>query len=98
MASKRKPSPTGPQIAFIDLFAGIGGFHLAFGNASKKLRVATKCVFVSEWDAAARKTYEHNFRKSDPHLFSAENKERLFSGDITKVKENEMPDFDILTG
>jgi len=98
MASKRKSSPAGPQIAFIDLFAGIGGFHLAFGNAGKKLGIATKCVFVSEWDAAARKTYEHNFKKTDPHLFTAENREKLFAGDITKVKENEMPDFDVLTG
>jgi len=46
------------EITFIDLFAGIGGFHLAFHN------VGAKCVFVSEWDEHARKTYEHNFRKS----------------------------------
>lgn len=83
------------QITFIDLFAGIGGFHLAFHNAG------AKCVFVSEWDEHARKTYEHNFRKIQPELFDkglfAEGKE-LFAGDITKVDEKNIPDFDILTG
>jgi DNA (cytosine-5)-methyltransferase 1 len=50
-------------ITFIDLFAGIGGFHLAFHDAG------AKCVFVSEWDEDARKTYEYNFRKIQPELF-----------------------------
>src|SRR3989339_91254 len=83
------------DITFIDLFAGIGGFHLAFHNAG------AKCVFVSEWDEDARKTYEHNFSKIQPELFEvglfAKGK-NLFAGDITKVNEKEMPDFDILTG
>ena len=83
------------QVTFIDLFAGIGGFHLAFHKAG------AKCVFVSEWDEHARKTYEHNFRKIQPELFEvglfAKGKNR-FAGDITKVDEKEIPDFDILTG
>ena len=37
-------------IRFIDLFAGIGGFHLAFHRAG------AECVFASEWDEHARKT------------------------------------------
>lgn len=73
---------------FIDLFAGIGGFHLAFHN------VGAKCVFVSEWNEYARKTYEHNFKKIQPNLF----KTGLFAGDITKVDERKIPDFHILTG
>lgn len=40
---------------FIDLFAGIGGFRLAMQN------LGGKCVFTSEWDKAAQKTYEANF-------------------------------------
>jgi LPXTG-motif cell wall-anchored protein len=44
-------------ITFIDLFAGIGGFHLAFHN------LGAKCVFVSEWDKPARETYKKNFEK-----------------------------------
>ncbi len=82
-------------ITFIDLFAGIGGFHLAFHNAG------AKCVFVSEWDDFARKTYEHNFKKIQPELFEkglfSKGKD-LFAGDITKVDAKDIPDFDILTG
>jgi DNA (cytosine-5)-methyltransferase 1 len=73
---------------FIDLFAGIGGFHLAFH------RLGAECVFASEWDDLARKTYEHNFRATASGLFSSEN----FKGDITKVNKKEIPDFDILCG
>ena len=45
------------KFKFIDLFAGIGGFHIAFHNAG------AECVFVSEWDNPAQKTYRHNFYK-----------------------------------
>ena len=77
-------------ITFIDLFAGIGGFHRAFHDCG------AKCVFVSEWDEAARKTYKANFQKLSPEIF--ENEDKLFAGDITKVKASDIPDFDILTG
>ena len=73
---------------FIDLFAGIGGFHLAFH------KVGAECVFASEWDEDARLTYERNFSKLSPKLFKSDN----FVGDITKVKKSEIPNFDILTG
>lgn len=92
MATKKK---TKHNIKFIDLFAGIGGFHLAFHKAG------AKCVFVSEWDQHARKTYEHNFRKIQPELFKeglfADGKS-LFAGDITKVDPKDIPDFDVLCG
>lgn len=78
------------EIKFIDLFAGIGGFHQAFHNEGGK------CVFVSEWDEAARKTYKANYEKISPEIFQDE--EHLFTGDITKVKAEDIPDFDILTG
>lgn len=71
---------------FIDLFAGIGGFHLAFHNAG------AECVFASEWDDSARLTYEANFSKISPNLF----KDGLFAGDITQVNKRKIPDFDIL--
>ena len=61
------------QFTFIDLFAGIGGFHLAFH------KVGAKCVFASEWDEFAHKTYKANFEKIEPDLFTAGN----FVGDIT---------------
>lgn len=41
---------------FIDLFAGIGGFHLALSS------FGAKCVFASEWDKDAKKIYEYNFK------------------------------------
>ncbi len=43
------------KLTFIDLFAGIGGFRLAFE------RVGAKCVFTSEWDKGCQETYEANF-------------------------------------
>lgn len=65
------------SFTFIDLFAGIGGTRLGFE------RNGGKCVFSSEWDKDAQKTYAANFNET-PH------------GDITKIKESEIPDFDIL--
>jgi DNA (cytosine-5)-methyltransferase 1 len=76
----------GKGYTFIDLFAGIGGFHIALHN------LGAKCVFVSEFDKYARQTYEHNFKKIVPELISSEN----FAGDITKIDEQDIPDFDIL--
>lgn len=49
------PPPATWDFTFIDLFAGIGGFRLAFQNAGGK------CVFTSEWDKYAKQTYEANF-------------------------------------
>lgn len=74
------------SFTFIDLFAGIGGFHLAMS------RLGGKCVFASEKDKYARKTYEHNFKKIDNQLFA----EGHFNDDIRNVVPSEVPDFDIL--
>lgn len=71
---------------FIDLFAWIWGFHIAFHN------VGWTCVFASEWDNYARKTYEFNHKKNIPELFKNKN----FAWDITLVDPKEIPDFDIL--
>ena len=64
---------------FIDLFAGIGGIRLGFES------VGGKCVFSSEFDEDACKTYEANFGEHP-------------SGDITKIDAKDIPDFDILLG
>ncbi|MDD3597294.1 DNA cytosine methyltransferase [Sulfuricurvum sp.] len=77
---------------FIDLFAGIGGFHIALHN------LGAECVFASEIDKYARETYKTNFIKISPELF----KKNHFNDDITSIKEEEIqetiPDFDILCG
>lgn len=65
---------------FIDLFAGIGGFHLALS------RLGMKCVFASEIDKDARSTYLQN------HHIDKE----LFNDDIRSIESNQIPDHDIL--
>lgn len=73
-------------LTFIDLFAGIGGFHLALHNLN------SHCVFASEIDTHARNTYQANFNKRAPNLFT----KNLFNEDITKIPVNHIPNFDIL--
>lgn len=64
---------------FIDLFAGIGGVRRGFETQGGQ------CVFTSEWDKYAKKTYLANF--SDGHYVV---------GDITKVSSDLVPDHDVL--
>jgi DNA (cytosine-5)-methyltransferase 1 len=42
-------------LKFIDLFAGIGGFHLALSSFN------IECVFASEWDKYSQNVYKENF-------------------------------------
>ncbi|WP_343102060.1 DNA (cytosine-5-)-methyltransferase [Romboutsia sp. MSSM.1001216sp_RTP31141st1_G3_RTP31141_220114] len=71
------------NINFIDLFAGMGGFHIALTKYN------ANCVFVSEIDKYARETYIHN------HIQNIENTDILY-GDITKIPEEDIPQHDIL--
>lgn len=68
-----------PKFTFIDLFAGIGGFRMAMQN------LGGKCIFSSEWDAQAQKTYLLNYGE-------------VPFGDITKedTKAFIPDDFDVL--
>lgn len=65
----------------IDLFAGIGGIRRGFDNAFGN-EIST--VFVSEWDENAQKTYRANYQDDCG-----------IAGDITKIKEEDIPAFDI---
>lgn len=71
------PPPKNPSFTFIDLFAGIGGFRIAMQEQGGK------CVFSSEWDLSAKKTYEANFGEV-PY------------GDIQKIDERDIPQHDVL--
>lgn len=71
------PPPQKGKFTFIDLFAGIGGIRLGYQT------LGGKCVFSSEWNKAAAKTYYYNFGE-------------MPSGDIQKIDPSSIPDFDIL--
>jgi DNA (cytosine-5)-methyltransferase 1 len=75
------PTPANPRFTFIDLFAGIGGFRIGM----QKLQ--GECVFTSEWDKMAQRTYYANFGE-------------IPFGDITKPETKErIPErFDIICG
>lgn len=80
MISRRCPKESVQcDFTFIDLFAGIGGIRKGFE------RVGGKCVFTSEWDEFAQKTYSNNYPS-----------ETAINGDITKVNAKDIPDHDIL--
>ena len=68
-----------PKFRFIDLFAGIGGIRLPFQQ------LGGDCVFSSEWDKFAQRTYAANYGE-------------VPSGDITQIVASDIPDHDILMG
>lgn len=70
-------------VKFIDLFCGIGGFRQAMDEACGENNLTPDCVFSSDTDLSCQLSYEENFG------------ERPF-GNITKIDENDIPDYDIL--
>ena len=70
-------NPDSAEFSFIDLFAGIGGIRLPFQKQGGH------CVFTSEWDKFAKKTYAANYGEV-PH------------GDITKIAASDIPKHDVL--
>lgn len=79
IAGKNATNYNNGEFTFIDLFAGIGGIRLGFES------IGGKCIFTSEWDSYAQKTYIANF--GDGHAIQ---------GDITKVDARDIPDHDVL--
>ena len=74
------------EVRFIDLFAGIGGLRLGFEQSFKKAGFKPVCAMTSEIKPYALQVLRHNFSHD------------CFVGDITKVKNAEIPDFDFLLG
>lgn len=50
------------KITFVDLFAGIGGFHLGVKQAAKKLKMDSDCLMAIDIDKKCRLTYERYFK------------------------------------
>jgi DNA (cytosine-5)-methyltransferase 1 len=80
-AEKQTGNPVDASFRFIDLFAGIGGLRFGFES------IGGRCVFTSEWDPNAQKTYALNFR--DNHVIG---------GDIREYSQNpsKIDDHDVL--
>jgi DNA (cytosine-5)-methyltransferase 1 len=75
------PANDSAKFTFIDLFAGIGGIRYGFEKQGGR------CVFTSEWNTYAQKTYLANFPHEEGHVMA---------GDITKVDAADVPDHDVL--
>jgi len=73
-------------VRFIDLFAGLGGIRLGFEQAFNEAGYKTKCVMTSEIKPHALKALEMNFKHEN------------LAGDITKVLDKDIPDFEFLLG
>lgn len=67
------------DFTFIDLFAGIGGIRLGFEAHGGQ------CVFTSEWNAYAQKTYRANFKN-----------DYIIEDDIKRINASDIPDHDVL--
>ena len=71
------PAPEVPEFTFIDLFAGIGGFRIPLQE------LGGKCVFSSEYNYHAQRSYEFNFGE-------------VPFGDITKLNVDIVPEHDVI--
>jgi DNA (cytosine-5)-methyltransferase 1 len=79
-ARSTSAGPRPVSFRFIDLFAGIGGLRIGFQG------IGGHCVFTSEWDANAQKTYALNFR--DNHPLAGDIRE--FALDPAKIAEHDV--------
>jgi len=71
------------ELSFIDLFCGIGGFHIAAANSARQLGLKATCQFASDIDEEAKDAYEANFGFRP-------------AGDITKIQAEAIPEHDVL--
>ncbi|CAN5452249.1 DNA cytosine methyltransferase [soil metagenome] len=70
-------------LRYIDLFSGIGGFHVAADMVSAERRLNMECVLAADIDKTCQRAYDENFGLK-PY------------GDITQLDENDIPDHDLL--
>lgn len=90
LASKPTPQNQSETLTIADLYAGIGGFHLAFHQ------IGIGCSLAVEKDKYARQTYEHNFSSLSPQLFA----KNQFFHDVDALADDpeQIHDFEILCG
>ncbi len=70
------PTPDNYTFKFIDLFAGIGGFRIAMQ------KLGGKCVYTSEWDKEAQRTYQANFGEMPFGDITEENTKKFIPDDF----------------
>lgn len=78
------------KFKYVDLFAGIGGFHIAMD------KLGGECVFACEIDKNCRLTYTENFNSKSSKIFTNLLPNNFFATDITKVEPKDIPDSDII--
>lgn len=87
-----------PEFDFIDLFAGIGGIRRGFEE------VGGRCVFTSEWNEPAVRTYKaNNYADPEAHSFNTDirevtlsHKDGLTENQVTANINKMIPDHDVL--
>jgi DNA (cytosine-5)-methyltransferase 1 len=83
------------QFRFIDLFAGIGGIRQGFEG------IGGRCVFTSEWNEQAKRTYQANHFDDVDHRFNTDIRlitepEGVPEEDVIEYIDNAIPDHDVL--
>ncbi len=72
------------NVKFVDLFAGIGGIRKGFELACQEANLKCECVLTSE------------IKQSAIEILKQNHPNEVITGDITTVKPNSIPDFDVL--
>lgn len=86
-----------PAFDFIDLFAGIGGIRRGFES------IGGRCVFTSEWNSFAVRTYKANHYSGESHIFNQDIRDVTRSKDLSiseeeayRLIDHDVPNHDVL--